>query len=263
MTIIREHAALTDAWAATDHSHAITAASSSRASLTPMDVVRRYGVTADSPCNTYTSGKSLDSHARQYLGKRLDYVLYRQPLWCGTSAFADPNKSAVLKATETKVVFTGRVPQYEFSFSDHFGLECTFEIATPPGDIEHASPSRSGSPSPPPAPLRVPFLSSANNSAMVQHLTSAYRASRSRARRELFLFAFCLVVLLTVVVGTAWLPHTWINVLFVLFTVLVSWFATTTLYLGFIYRRWEQNALRGLIEELEILKKAADLQVGG
>jgi sphingomyelin phosphodiesterase 2 len=254
MTIIRDHARLTDAWTATDHSSAATAtsppsSSSSRRSPDPVqDAIHKYGITADSPLNTYTAGKPLDAHAREHLGKRLDYIFYRNPL----RADYDPD-AALLTAKETKVVFTGKVPQYDFSFSDHFGLECTFEVRTY-GDTD----SHPGSPF---EPLRESALSPASISSTIQMLTSAYRLSVARARRELTTCALCVLVLCGAVVGSAWLPpRSWVAPLLLLCTIFVAWLATTMLYEGFIYGRWEQNALRSLIEELEVHRKVVLLR---
>jgi sphingomyelin phosphodiesterase 2 len=68
MTIILIHASLSDAWKVThpdtDYASAFNA----------LEAVQRIGITADSPLNSWTAGKS---QARGTLGKRLDYVLYR------------------------------------------------------------------------------------------------------------------------------------------------------------------------------------------
>ncbi|KAL1708754.1 Endonuclease/exonuclease/phosphatase [Schizophyllum commune] len=229
MEVIRDHAALTDAWAVTHPNPGAGAAS-------PLEALSRFGVTADSPLNTYSAGKPLDSHARAHWGKRLDYILYRQPVRAGLL----PR----LKATQCRVVLTDLVPGRAFSYSDHFGVEATFEI----GDPEEL-----------PAPVPTE-LSEQAVTGVLQALAACYRFAKARARQELMVFALCLLLLVALAIGSSWLPHSWINPIFIIFTVFLSWTGTTMLYEGFLYGQWECNALMNVIEELEIYKKGLELQ---
>lgn len=83
-----------------------------------------------------------------------------------------------------------------------------------------------------------------------------------RAKRELLIFGLCLLILLAITIGTSWLPHPWINPIFLIFTIFIAWLATTMLYEGFLYGNWECNALMNVIEELEIYRKGLDIQSG-
>lgn len=144
---------------------------------------------------------------------------------------------------------TEKVPGQAFSYSDHFALEATLEIIAQEGDREaEASPPSSE-------------LSNASISTIIQALASCYRFSRHRSRRELSVFGTCLLLLVGLAVGSSWLPKAWINPIFILFTVFIAWLATTMLYEGFIYGNWECNALMNVIEELEIHRKASEMQV--
>lgn len=226
MSIILGHASLTDAWKI---AHPDTDTVSV---FTPLEAVQRLGITADSPLNSFSAGKG---YAQGTWGKRLDYVLYRQP--------NRPNQQSVpvLKATSSKVILLDSVPGKTFSYSDHFGLEAAFEIIHNEESTESSSPPRE--------------LSNESIATTIQALTACYRFSRQRSRRELSIFCLCLVILSGVIIGSAWFPHSWINVIFLLFTVFISWLATTMLYEGFIFGNWECNALMNVIEELEIYKK--------
>lgn len=216
----------------------------------PLEAITQYGVTADSPLNSYSAGKPLDPHARKFWGKRLDYIFYRQPH--GLYVTAD---QPVLKAVECKVVMMDKVPGFDFSFSDHFGLEATLEIQTPDEILSSGrtstSPAQSSS-----------ELSSASIATVIQALTACYQFSRIRGRKELRIFGLCLLLLLGIVVGTSWLPHGWINPIFAVLTIFISWLATTMLYEGFLYGNWECNALMNVIEELEIYRKGLEIQSG-
>ncbi|KAG6842447.1 hypothetical protein C0991_007577 [Blastosporella zonata] len=250
ITVIKEHAALEDSWAVT-HSTENSAAHVSVS--TPLEAIRRFGVTADSPLNSYSAGKPLDPHARKFWGKRLDYVFYRQPR---RSDAAPDAVYPILKASDCKVVMLDKVPGFNFSFSDHFGLEATLAILSSSQDN-----SSSGEASMP-TPGKQSELSNASMATVIEALTSCYKYSRQRARRELQTFALCLLLLVAIIIGGSWLPHSWINPILFVFTIFFSWLATTMLYEGFLYGNWECNALMNVIEELEIHRKGLALMAG-
>ncbi|TFY78793.1 hypothetical protein EWM64_g5217, partial [Hericium alpestre] len=132
MTIIRDHAALTDAWSST---HSVPTPTAATASFAPQEAIETYGVTADSPLNTYSAGKSLDVHARAAQGKRLDYIFFRNPLVPSslrtTSGCTTPPALPSLVCIDSRVLLTEPIPGTNFSYSDHFGLEATLVIQHP------------------------------------------------------------------------------------------------------------------------------------
>ena len=243
MTIIREHAGLSDSWQVTHPNETPGSSASS-----PRDAIAKFGVTADSPLNSYSANKPLDPHARRFLGKRLDYILYRQPHKSGSTA---GDGTPVLKVIDCKVVFTDKVPDFDFSFSDHFGLEALLEIQLP-----HDMPSSAGR-----AIDSAQVSSELSNTSIataIQALAACYQFSRHRSRKELRIFGISLLLLLAIVVGASWLPFNWISPIFFLITIFLSWLATTMLYEGFLYGKWERNALMNVIEEMEIHGKALE-----
>ncbi|GJJ13208.1 hypothetical protein Clacol_007459 [Clathrus columnatus] len=230
--LIREYTGLSDAW---EDSHPL---SHNRDVLSPQQAITEYGITADSPLNSYSAGKPLDHVARKYQGKRLDYIFYRLPVTPDQVRYS-------LKATGCHVTFTSRVPGYNFSYSDHFGVEAHIELVPPE--------SLSGT-----AVTQSLFKLTGNNfpnssfSITLQALTNYYRISRSNSHFQLLIFAICLTIVLGLIISSAFLPRSWLNPIYILFTVIVSWLATTMLYSGFIYGQWEVNALTNIIEELEL-----------
>jgi sphingomyelin phosphodiesterase 2 len=76
----------------------------------------------------------------------------------------------------------------------------------------------------------------------------------------LTIFGLCIPLLLALIIGSAWLPRSWNNSVFVLFTIFISWLATTMFYEGFLYGRWELNALMNVIEELEIYRNQLEVK---
>ncbi|EPQ60245.1 DNase I-like protein [Gloeophyllum trabeum ATCC 11539] len=274
MTVISEHAGLMDSWRAT---HPQSHLAPNSAPISPVDAIRMHGVSADSPLNSYSGGKSLEAHARRFAGKRLDYVWFREPVSSGK------DKPALL-CTDTKVVFTDEVPGKTFSFSDHFGVESTFEIRVPPssstqtdfqnevGLVRSAIPDRApaagsstSTESVEPTPTSL-SPTSLNN--ILTTLTAAYRTSVQRARYHLTIFILCLFLVIVLVVLFPFLPSAFpspltsgwkwtyraLSWIYGVVIVALSWLATTMLYVGFVYGRWEVNALTNVIEEMEILR---------
>lgn len=228
-----------------------------------------FGITADSPVNTYSAGRPLGDYATQFMGKRLDYVFYRPSVHSLRSS-----RTPVLEPTQSGLVFTEHVPGKCYSFSDHFGLEATFSIRLPegqPGDANSPSDIEVPSPVPnnitenrPPGAkfdpsLQVesnapPGLSDASITTLIQALTTSYRLSRSNMRLYLAVSFVCLVVIIGLIVSSAWLPYSWINPIFLFATAVLAWLAATMLYAGFLYQNYEANVLDNIIEELELYR---------
>jgi sphingomyelin phosphodiesterase 2 len=271
ISVIKDHSGLRDAWADT-HPNVPTTFSPN---MTPLDTLHTFGVTADSPANTYSAGKPLDDYAKQFMGKRLDYVLYRPPVHSLRSS-----KTPVLEPTQSDVVFTEHVPGKHYSFSDHFGLEATFSIHLPegqPGNVNNPSDIEVPAPAPNTItknrPLGAkldpsqqvsavpnlqsnppPGLSDASVTTLIQALTTSYRILRSNSRVNLVVFFVSLAVIFGLIISSAWLPHSWINPIFLLATTVLAWLATTMLYAGFLYGNYEANTLVNIIEELELYR---------
>ena len=269
MALIKDHSGLRDAWEDT-HPNVPTTFTPN---VPPLEALHTFGITADSPVNTYSAGKPLDDYARQFMGKRLDYILYRPPIrWLPSS------KTPILEPMQCDVVFTEHVPGKSYSYSDHFGLETTFSIHLQSGDVN--SPSGIKAPAPVPSTITrkgrssakiepsqqitevsnlqshlPPGLSDASITTTIQALTACYRLSRSRSRLYLSVFLACLFLIIGLIVSSAWLPHSWINPIFLFATTVLAWWATTMLYVGFIYGNWETNVLANTIEELELYKE--------
>ncbi|KAF8518627.1 inositol phosphophingolipids phospholipase C [Gautieria morchelliformis] len=245
MTILREHACLTDAWVQSHDSLPRPASV-----LSPQQALSDYGVTADSPLNFYSAGKPLSIATRKQHGKRLDYIFFRHSL----KRQSNKGAQSILTATESKVVLTGNVPGYNFSLSDHFGVEATLTISQMEvGDTFHDVESGLLNSMIPPSSESC--LSSAALGTTLQALVARYRTSRSQSHFQLIIFVACVCILLAVIVSSVWLPRAWINPIFLFFTVFVSWLGTTMLYSGFIFGHWEVNALTNVIEELEFLRQ--------
>lgn len=149
LEFIRAHAKVQDAWWAT---HNLSSPSVPIAFPLPthdsatsaLAAIHEHGVTADSPLNSWSAGKPLDSLARIHLGKRLDYVLYRGP---------EVQSEWDLVAQEAKVVMTERMADLGVSLSDHFGVEVELVLAPHGATASERNATMSNTPLP---PLPVP-----------------------------------------------------------------------------------------------------------
>ncbi|EGN93063.1 hypothetical protein SERLA73DRAFT_190227 [Serpula lacrymans var. lacrymans S7.3] len=253
MTVIRDYTGLQDAWATT-HPDILPPTRH----ITPLEGVEYYGVTADSPLNSYRDNKlSSNRLVRQYQGKRLDYILFRHPV----------HKSAripQLTCRDTKVVFSDFIPGNTHSFSDHFGVEAILDIHTLAGNDENTAPDVAKYPA---EDITAPSeLTLATIDTMLSALATSYRLSRYRSHKELRIFALCILLLFALITGSAWIPVPWANPIFVFFTIFIAWLATTMLYEGFLYGNWELKALLNVMEELDLyrrnIKVHADLPLG-
>lgn len=247
MTVIFNHAGLFDAWSVC-HQYV----SPPSEVIAPVDGVVKYGVTADSPLNSYRDSKpSLDPLVRKYQGKRLDYILFRHPVRA-----LDSDTYPRLECRDSKVILTDLTPNFNCSYSDHFGVEATFTATVPrqangffPNTDEVVKSTTSiwaG---------KTSEMSQVSISKVLGALQTYYRISQRRSRRELATFALCLVILLASVFGSAWVPVPWMNPFFTIFTIFTSWLATSMLYEGFIFGNWERRALQTTIEEVELHKQ--------
>ena len=242
MQIIRDHAQLADAWVVT---HPNTPDPSPISPPSPQDAVRVHGVTADSPLNSYSAGKKLEPLARAFQGKRLDYVFFRHP-----PQTAARSSAPQLRPVETRVVLAERIPARPFSFSDHFGLEATFEI-------DSSGPVADGVPPEDEVAGSQKDISPQSVTQALSSLTARYRFAQSQSRFHLAVFYVCLFLLLVIVVAAAWFPLG-IRPVFILISIALSWLATTMLYAGFVWGNWEINSLTNIIEELELYRGALE-----
>ncbi|KAG1825654.1 Endonuclease/exonuclease/phosphatase [Suillus subaureus] len=235
MNVVLNHAGLVDSWA-TSHAHIPPPSGM----LSPIEGVINYGVTADSPLNSYRDSKpSGDPIVRKYQGKRLDYILFRHPVPTGP--------------TITQVVFSDSIPGNSCSYSDHFGVEATLVIDTQAegkqddmASLKDTSAMWFNSPS---------ELSPNAITEMMNAFNTSYRMSQDRSRKELIIFGTSILVLIGLIIGSAWVAVPWLNPVFVLLVIFLSWQATTKLYEGFIFGNWERKALQNVIEELELYKQ--------
>lgn len=265
MQLMIAHANLTDAWAATHPQPPFSPPRRNEigAAVRAIDL---WGMTADSPLNSWSRGKPLAGIARKWLGKRLDYILFRSP---------KPHEGPHLDVQETKVVFTEMVPGHDFSYSDHFGLEAVFAIKraeqtgsslsvihNPPAInsvIGGFPPDRTTSGIEERMVRGATGMSGEALLTAVGALTHEYRLSQARAKTQLAYFYIAVIVLVLVFAGSPYITcKSWVAPISATLAALATWAGTTFLYNGFIFGNWERNTLTNIIEEMETLKDTVE-----
>ncbi|KAI0308345.1 inositol phosphophingolipids phospholipase C [Multifurca ochricompacta] len=231
----------------------------------PSQAIEMYGVTADSPLNTYSAGKRLDVHARASRGKRLDYILFRNP----APPLAPAGPLPTLNAVDAHVLLTDPIPGLPFSYSDHFGISATLQIKYPRQWVDITkidNKLRTAQKQTPPtisalsthAPVQISArLAAADTSAVLSALTACHSFARARAKRHLHIFELSVGTLVSLIASARWFPPEALPFV-MLGGAVATWLGTTMFYVGFVYGRWEVNALMNVIEELELYRKSVE-----
>jgi len=256
MTVVLEHAGLEDVWASL---HPQQDLSQDGRHVNPVDAISLYGFTYDSPLDSYSASERLDTHSSAPQGKRIDYVLFRNP-GRPLSSFPAPSPAAPqLVPMEVRVMLTDPIPGHTFSYSDHFGVEATFRIehselkkdlllpdVPTHGKLQTVVPTSTAiSP-------RKAHLSREHTLSVLGALKIHLKHSSVRARWELRTFMACVASLVLILIGTAWSPQGFFTPLFVFLGAVVTWVGTTMFNVGFLYGRWEASVLQNVIEEMEL-----------
>ncbi|PRP77395.1 hypothetical protein PROFUN_14401 [Planoprotostelium fungivorum] len=197
--------------------------------------IEEFGVTCNSPRNTWSAGKRFDERSTRWRGKRLDYVLYREN---------ENNSHHQLVCTSSKVVFVNSIPDTNISFSDHYGVAAVFRLD--------------------PTKTKREFQVTKNRQfyrEIAGYLRTYRGHALSTSRHQMVQFGICLALAVGLVVGTSFQPKTWLNWIFPLCTFPVSFYGATMLYTGFIYGRWEVAAIDNLSEEMQLAAGDAEEEV--
>jgi sphingomyelin phosphodiesterase 2 len=240
------HANLVDTWAAT-HPPPPTSPPGRYDYSRQHDAQAVLGLTVDTPQNSWSAGKRLDNFARRWSGKRLDYILYNS----STLPYSR-NAGSTLSVRNTAIVLTERVPGYDFSYSDHFGLEATFAVVPP---------NKSSPPDPQPIDSAQNMLPSEDLLTAIGALSHWMNTSNRRTRRHIayliisFLFLF-LAILGPSRIDPASTRWKWNASLAAVVAAISTIGGATGVCAGIIYGIRERSRLTNLIEEMECARRA-------
>ena len=237
-----QHGNLTDAWAITHPTPQTNPTRQTGVVRNAQAAMQSFGLTVDTPLNTWSAGKNLDNFAKRWLGKRLDYVLYHSPsLSHPSSTGAGATSESKLCIQSTAIILTERVPGHEFSYSDHFGLEATFSITTE----DHATGAV------------APRLSSEDILTAIGALSHSLHASHSRTYWHTVYLATSILLLLLAIIGSAWFnTGKWNAFLAACVAAIATFGGTMAICVGILYGIRERGRLTNFIEEMECILRA-------
>lgn len=217
---IRDHSGVRDAWEEVHGTKAETK------NLDALKAIKVNGVTFASPLMPYVNVEALDQETRQAYGRRIDFILFRGPV--------DRSGKPLLVPTDTKVVFHENVPGYSYSFSDHFGVETTFNIT-------ESNPFNEQTGDIPKAP----------SAALAKAISDVLYESKTLAQKQLKATAAFVVALLGLVVASTLFPGCTVNPVAILLGAGLGGLALANFLNGYLYGNTERAALTRTLEELE------------
>jgi sphingomyelin phosphodiesterase 2 len=159
---------------------------------------------------------------------RLDYV------------FVNQNRAAVKDCT---VVFTEPVPLLHCSYSDHFGIHVKLQILSNGDEDGGTKVADNGV-------LSKPAVFDTIDRISERYLARELRQSRYRIGH----FFASLFVFIAFLIGQWWVQPKAGHFVILLATVLVVVTGTINGLIGFIFGKWEINALREFISEVRLAK---------
>ncbi|WBW75396.1 inositol phosphosphingolipid phospholipase C, Css1 [Schizosaccharomyces osmophilus] len=214
--IITSYGLVQDAWL-TVHPEQATHPPN-RYAMSDQELVDIAGATCDSRLNSWRetiSSKDMDD----FVAKRLDYV------------FHSPSTST---ATQSKVVFTDRIPQLDCSYSDHFGIEMDLKILEQPV---------------------VPAETRVRHTIIDDTLGITYQymaRERLHMRLRIAELLISIPIIIGVHVAIVWCDPAWLKVIILFFTVVIAVAAAVNGFcIGLLFGRWEFNGLLEFAAELK------------
>lgn len=237
--LIRQHGFMSDSWFQVHGEPDIDRFDMKN--ITPESYTQFFGFTCNSPFNTFSRYYSPgnNDNAKKLLGKRLDYIFYRQ--------------TPQLTCIDSQVVFTDLVQG--MSYSDHFGVVSIFKVTPESSEWKkHMD------------PLQVQLCDPSYThlqSTTICDILQALTLDRVKAERDSnwllrllavgVLVQLCLFV--AVVAVPTLLPQNLVIILVIVFgnTLMnsVSFALAVCLIVGFVFGNTEQRALTQFIEEIK------------
>lgn len=210
-----------------------------RNQLTASECIQLFGITCDSPLNTWTKHLLKQQPYAKDIGDRLDYIFYR--------------KSPEIACQESKVVMDKYIQHTEYSFSDHFAVESVFKISV-------GANSALGNFAPLPKQLARPDFTQLLPETLhtVLYLIEQDLVIAKRSYVQLLFLSglsVCTVVGLYLLQLILPLYNPQLNVLNALYGVLLvafTFIAIISFLVGFIFGNTEQRSLRQYLAEIAL-----------
>jgi sphingomyelin phosphodiesterase 2 len=237
---------MTDSWLETHaDTMADTIARYERGQLSASDCIRLFGVTCDSPLDTWTQHDLKQEPYAKDIGDRLDYIFYR--------------RTPQITCQQSKVAMEQYIPQTQMSFSDHFAVHSVFTITT---DANRALANELDAPlAPQLARPDYSLLKAETLDEMIAVLQLDLAKVTTTANRLLFLCGISVFLVFALYVMQIVLPYYYnysevailaSSILCGLLLIVFSMLAIVCLVVGFVFGKMEQRSLRQYLIDITV-----------
>ncbi|CEG63641.1 hypothetical protein RMATCC62417_00755 [Rhizopus microsporus] len=232
--IIKLHGLMTDSWMQL-HEDTLKDAQArfERHELSASECIQYFGITCDSPLNTWTKRVLKQHPFAKDIGDRLDYIFY--------------SASSHLQCIQSKVVMEGYIPNTQWSFSDHFAVHSLFTINNTNQDHSPFNTDQDHT-----LPNYTCLMPSTFHDILDVIQFDITRSARS-SKRLLILLGFCLIAVLALFIVQVVLSSTYSttdktnliisSIIIYLLIFLLSVVGTIALIVGFVFGKTEQRSL--------------------
>lgn len=214
-----------------------------RNQLSATDCIQKFGITCDSPIDSWTKHFLKQEAYAKDIGDRLDYIFYR--------------RTPEINCQESKVVMDDYIPGTQWSYSDHFGVHSLFTIA---GQSNRAI----GNFAPVPSQLARPDFSNLLPSTLdtaIDILELEHALAITTANGHLALFIMSIIIAFGLYIVQITVPAIYHdNIDAVLLSTIICGFlmivfsavAIVSLVVGFVFGRMEQRSLSQYIIDFRV-----------
>ncbi|CEP15902.1 hypothetical protein [Parasitella parasitica] len=243
--ILKDHAFMTDSWF---EMHTNTMADSldrlERNQLTASECIQLFGITCDSPLDTWSKHLLQQQPYAKDIGDRLDYIFYR--------------RTPEITCQQSRVTFEEYIPDTQMSFSDHFAVHSIFTISA------KANSAFENDYAPVPKQISRPDytrLQPDTLHSIIHILERDLLKATSTANGLLFLFGLSNIIAFGLYASQIAVPFYFVNqpqiavissVICGFFIIVFSVISIVSLIVGFVFGRNEQRSLRQYLIDINV-----------
>ena len=240
--ILKRHGFMTDSWLEIHEQSLLDSQEKlENNELTPLECIQLFGITCDSPVNTWTKHFLKQEAYERAIGDRLDYIHYR--------------RTPQLVCQSSKVVMEDYIPGTEWNYSDHYGVHSVFSIHDTHTTGEEPTASQLARPD---FTHLLPTTLFNMITILERDLVQAKKTAHGHVRFFgltvlMVLAAYAIQVALPVVYPESSALYATVLCGFVM--IIFSVLATISLIVGFVFGRMEQRSLAYYLNEFKLFSK--------
>jgi sphingomyelin phosphodiesterase 2 len=245
--ILSHHGFMTDSWLEL-HEQSIKENQErlERREITPKECIQLFGITCDSPVNTWTKHLFKQEAYVREVGDRLDYIYYR--------------RTPQITCQQSNVVMDDYIPNTEINFSDHYGVHSIFTI----NSSQASSSEEEGQFAPIASQVARPDVTKLSTSTLctcIDILQKDQQQAKATSNGLLTFSVFSLMVVLAAFIAQIVLPTVYYDnqqsmilssALCGFFMIIFTLLAMITLVVGFVFGRMEQRTLSQYLIDFQV-----------